>query len=218
METMFAVDWIPFAKMLAGLFAICDPVGTVPLFIAMTRNQTGSEKRSTVNRACLTATLVMIVSVFAGQHILDVFGIRIASFRVVGGILLLIIGFQMLNANLGRTRHTPEEDEEATHKEDVAIVPLAIPLIAGPGTISAVIMYAQHAKSVIDYTFVLGACFITMIGIYITLRASGWIAKALGQTGVNVITRIMGLILAAVAIEFLARGLGELFPGWAMSA
>lgn len=208
------LDWIPFAKMLAGLFAICDPVGTVPLFIAMTRNQTRSEKISTVNRACLTATLVMIVSVFAGQAILDLFGIRIASFRVVGGILLLIIGFSMLNANLGRTRHTPEEDEEAEHKEDVAIVPLAIPLIAGPGTISAVIMYAQHAKSAIDYAFVIGACFITMAGIYITLRASGWIARALGQTGVNVITRIMGLILAAVAIEFLARGLGELFPGW----
>lgn len=214
METALTLDWIPFAKMLAGLFAICDPIGTVPLFIAMTRTQSAAEKRSTINRACITATLVMVVSIFAGQAILDLFGIRIASFRVVGGILLLIIGFSMLNANLGRTRHTPEEDEEATQKEDVAVVPLAIPLIAGPGTISAVIMYAQHAKTVADHAFVLAACVITMAGIYITLRASGWLAKALGQTGVNVITRIMGLILAAVAIEFLARGLGELFPGW----
>lgn len=218
MDATLALDWIPFAKMLAGLFAICDPIGLVPLFIAMTRTQTAAEKRSVVNRACLTATLVMIVSIFAGQAILDLFGIRIASFRVVGGILLLIIGFQMLNANLGRTRHTPEEDAEATQKDDVAIVPLAIPLIAGPGTISAVIMYAQHARTLADYAFVLSACLITMTGIYITLRASGWIARALGHTGVNVITRIMGLILAAVAVEFLARGLGELFPGWAPRA
>lgn len=205
----------PFAKMLAGLFAICDPIGTVPLFIAMTLGQTRAEKRRTIFRACLTAAIVMIVSVVAGQMILDLFGIRIAAFRVVGGILLMIIAFSMLNANLGRTRHTPEEDSEAITKEDVSIVPLAIPLIAGPGTISTVIMYAEHSAHWYDNLFVILACIIVVVATYFTLMTSGLIARALGQTGVNVVTRIMGLILAAIAIEFLAQGLSELFPGWA---
>jgi multiple antibiotic resistance protein len=206
---------LPFLQMLAGLFAICDPVGTVPLFIAMTANQTPAEKRRTIARACITAAIVMVVSVVAGQMILDLFGIRIAAFRVVGGILLMIIAFSMLNANLGRTRHTPEEDSEAVAKEDVSIVPLAIPLIAGPGTISTVIMYAEHSAHWYDNLLVIAACLIVTLATYFTLRASGLIARALGQTGVNVITRIMGLILAAISIEFLAQGLSELFPGWA---
>jgi len=212
------IAWIPFAKMLAGMFAICDPIGTVPLFIAMTRSQTAQEKKRTITRACMTAALVMVVSVVAGQLILDLFGIRIASFQVVGGILVMMIAFSMLNANLGRTRHTPEEDEEAIMKEDVSIVPLGIPLIAGPGTISAVIMYSHATEHWYDYLLVIAACLITVFGTYVSLRASGWIARALGQTGVNIVTRIMGLILAAVAVEFLARGLSELFPGWAMAA
>ena len=210
--------FIPFAKMLAGLFAICDPIGTVPLFIAMTRSESKNEKKRIIRRACLTAACVMIVSVIGGQLILDLFGIRIASFQVVGGILVMMIAFSMLNANLGRTRHTPEEDEEALVKEDVSIVPLGIPLIAGPGTISAVIMYAHQGEHWYDMLMVIVACMIVVAGTYISLRASGWIARVLGQTGVNVVTRIMGLILAAVAVEFLARGLSVLFPGWTIAA
>jgi multiple antibiotic resistance protein len=210
--------FIPFAKMLAGLFAICDPIGTVPLFIAMTHNQTKAEKKRTITKACITAALVMIVSVLAGQMILDLFGIRIASFQVVGGILVMLIAFSMLNANLGRTRHTPEEDAEAIEKEDVSIVPLGIPLIAGPGTISAVILYAHQAEHWYDTLLVMLACLLVIAATFVALRASSLIARALGQTGVNVVTRIMGLILAAVAVEFLARGLSELFPGWALAA
>lgn len=211
-------DLVPFLKMLAGMFAICDPIGTVPLFIAMTRGQSKSEKNRIIRRACITAAIVMVVSVIGGQLILDLFGIRIASFQVVGGILVMIIAFSMLNANLGRTRHTPEEDEEAMDKEDVSIVPLGIPLIAGPGTISAVILYSHESEHWYDMLTVIAACLIVVTATYFSLRASGLIAKALGQTGVNVVTRIMGLILAAVAVEFLARGLSELFPGWAMAS
>jgi multiple antibiotic resistance protein len=189
-------------------------VGIVPLFIAMTQGQGRKERASMVRRACITAAIVMVFSVFAGQVFLDFFHIRIASFQVVGGVLILVMAFSMLNASPGRTKHTPEEDEEAIEKEDVSIVPLGIPLLAGPGAISAIIVYSQQNPTPMGQGMVVLVCLLTVLSAFIILRLSDVIAMALGRTGVNVITRVMGLILAAVGVEFLATGLGQLFPGF----
>lgn len=203
-----------YIKIFFALLAVANPVGIIPLFISMTGGMSKPAVNHTARKASLTVAVVMVASVFAGAALLGFFGIRIPAFRVAGGILVMMTAMHMLSARVGPTRHTPEEDREAVEKEDVSIVPLGIPLIAGPGTISTVIMYADKAKTWVD-TLALTACGVLVaLAVYATLRLAEPISRLLGRTGVNIITRVMGLILAAVAIEFLAGGLGELFPGW----
>ena len=207
-----------YIKIFFALLAIANPVGIIPLFIGMTGGMTKADINQTARKASLTVAVVMVISVFIGESLLTFFGIRIPAFRVAGGILLLLTAFHMLNARVGRTRHTPEEDMEAEEKEDVSIVPLGIPLIAGPGTISTVIMYADKSQTTMDTIALAASGILLALCVYITLRLALPISRLLGYTGVNIITRVMGLILAAVAIEFLAGGLGGLFPGWVTAA
>jgi multiple antibiotic resistance protein len=201
-------------KPLIALLAIVNPIGAVPFFIAFTQNLTREQRQRTLRVASFAAFVVIAVSALAGLKIIEFFGISIASFQVGGGTLLLISSLQMLNAQPAETR--PADVEEGNQKVDagasIAIVPLTIPLLTGPATISTMVIYAEKTRHWWELAALVGYGVVIGLATYLTFSASGRIAKVLGRTGINVMTRLMGLILAAMAVELLADGLIKLFP------
>jgi multiple antibiotic resistance protein len=201
-------------KPLIALLAIVNPIGVVPFFIAFTQNFSRAQRLRTINISAFSAFIVIAVSAVAGLKIIEFFGISIASFQVGGGTLLLISSLQMLNAQPAEAK--PADLDEGNQKADagasIAIVPLTIPLLTGPATISTMVIYAEKTRSFLEHAALVGYGVVIGLATYITFRASGRIAKVLGRTGINVMTRLMGLILAAMAVELLADGLTKLFP------
>jgi multiple antibiotic resistance protein len=201
-----------FLHVFTALFVIVNPIGAIPLFVGYTRNQTATERRATARTTAIAVAIVLIVSMFFGDHVLQFFGIGLPSFRVGGGILILLMAIAMLNAQPGGARYTAEESREGESKEHIAVVPLAIPILAGPGAISTTIIYSHQAHSLADLAILAGAALAVTAAIATALYLADPIAQRLGRTGINIATRIMGLILAAVAVEFIAEGLVQLFP------
>jgi multiple antibiotic resistance protein len=201
-------------KPLIALLAIVNPIGVVPFFIAFTQNFSRAQRLRTINISAFAAFVVIAVSAIAGLKIIEFFGISIASFQVGGGTLLLISSLQMLNAQPAEAK--PSDLDEGNQKADagasIAIVPLTIPLLTGPATISTMVIYAEKTRAVWEQAVLVGYGVVIGLATYITFSASGRIAKVLGRTGINVMTRLMGLILAAMAVELLADGLTKLFP------
>ncbi len=206
------IEWVEYAKFFAGLLSIVNPVGSIPIFINLTANQSPVERQRTGFLASVSVLLVLGVVLVVGETLLRFFGITIASFRVGGGILILLMSVSMMNARLSGVKQTEEEAQDAAAKDSIAVVPLGIPLLAGPGAISTVIVYAHYESSLMHYLF-LGAEILGVAGaVWICFRLAPLIASKLGKTGINVVTRIMGLIMAAIGIEFIANGLKQLFP------
>ena len=201
-------------KPLIALLAIVNPIGVIPFFIAFTQNFSPAERRRTIKVASFSAFVVIAVSAIAGLKIIEFFGISLASFQVGGGTLLLISSLQMLNAQPAEAR--PSDVDEGNQKVDagasIAVVPLTVPLLTGPATISTIVIYAEKTRHVWELGVLVGYGVVIGLVTYATFAASGRIAKVLGQTGINVMTRLMGLILAAMAVELLADGLIKLFP------
>jgi multiple antibiotic resistance protein len=209
------LDYAEYIKIFVGLLAIVNPFGSIPLFISMTADENISERRTTINMVAFGVSIILLVSLFFGELLLQFFGITIDSFRVGGGILVLLMAIAMLHAKTSPIKQTDEEADESMEKESVAIVPLAMPLLAGPGAISTVILAAHKSSSVAHYLFIgLGIVVLSLV-VWSVLRLSPWVAERIGATGINIFTRIMGLILAAIAIEFIANGLKGLFPALA---
>jgi multiple antibiotic resistance protein len=207
------LDYAEYIKIFIGLLAIVNPFGAVPLFISMTSNETEQQRNNTVNATTAGVSIILLTVLFFGQMILQFFGISIDSFRVGGGILLLLMAIAMLNAKTSNVKQTQVEADESIQKEAVAIVPLAMPLLAGPGAISTVILAAHKGSGAGHYiNIALGILLLSVI-IWLVLRTSSWITERLGETGINIFSRIMGLILAAIAVEFIANGIKGLFPG-----
>lgn len=205
-----------YLQIAIGVFAILSPFSAIPIFLSLTAGQDSVERKKTAITASIATALTMIISVWLGETILNIFGISIPSFRVAGGILLLLMSINMINAQVPRQKNTPEELEEAIETDKaIAIVPLAIPLLAGPGAISTVILYSHQASDT-SHLFIMSfiISFVVFL-IFLALRMAVPLSKALGTTGINIISRIMGLILAAISIEFITSGLIKLFPGWA---
>jgi multiple antibiotic resistance protein len=201
-----------YLHVLAALFVIVNPIGAIPLFISYTRGQTAGERRIAARTTGIAVAVVLLVSIFFGDALLRFFGIGLPSFRVGGGILILLMAISMLNAQQGGARYTPEEGREGELKDNIAVVPLAIPILAGPGAISTTILYAHKAQSALDLIILASAALMVAAAVGTALHLADPIANRLGRTGINIATRIMGLILTAVAIEFIAEGLLQLFP------
>jgi multiple antibiotic resistance protein len=201
-------------KPLIALLAIVNPIGVVPFFIAFTMNFTRAQRQRTIAISSFSAFVVIAISAMAGLKIIEFFGISIASFQVGGGTLLLISSLQMLNAQPAEAK--PADVDEGNQKVDagasIAIVPLTIPLLTGPATISTMVIYAEKTRYLWEHVVLVGYGVVIGLATYATFSASGRIAKVLGRTGINVMTRLMGLILAAMAVELLADGLTKLFP------
>jgi multiple antibiotic resistance protein len=201
-------------KPLVALLAIVNPIGVIPFFIAFTQHFTPAQRQRTIRVASFAAFVVISVSALAGLKIIEFFGISIASFQVGGGTLLLISSLQMLNAQPAEAK--PADLDEGTQKVDagasIAIVPLTVPLLTGPATISTMVIYAEKTRHLSEQAVLVGYGVVIGLVTYLAFSASARIARVLGQTGINVMTRLMGLILAAKAVELLADGLTKLFP------
>jgi multiple antibiotic resistance protein len=198
-----------------ALFAIVNPIGSVPIFISATDGWNRQQKLRTANVVALTVFLVLGASALFGEGILDFFSISIPSFQVGGGILILLIAINMLHAKQSHSKQTPEEAKTMEERDVIAIVPLSIPLLAGPGAISSMIIAAQDSATLGGQLSLLLPISVVAMLIWLTLQLSGYIAGKLGTIGINIVTRLMGLILAAMAVEFIAHGLSGLFPALA---
>jgi multiple antibiotic resistance protein len=198
-----------------ALFAIVNPIGSVPIFISATDGWNRQQKLRTANVVALTVFLVLAASALFGEGILAFFSITIPSFQVGGGILILLIAINMLHAKQSHSKQTPEEAKTMEERDVIAIVPLSIPLLAGPGAISSMIIAAQDSATLGGQLSLLLPISVVAMLIWLTLQLSGYIAGKLGTIGINIVTRLMGLILAAMAVEFIAHGLSGLFPALA---
>ncbi len=205
-------EWTEHAKFIAALLAIVNPIGAIPIFLNLTADQSTTERRRTGTMAAVSTGMVLGVTLVIGEALLGFFGISIASFRVGGGILILLMSISMMQASVSPVKQTEEEARDIAERDTVAVVPLAIPILAGPGAMSTVILYAQRLPSLKHYLILSAEIAIVTISIWISFRAAYFIASLLGKTGINIITRIMGLIMAAIGVEFIASGLKLLFP------
>jgi multiple antibiotic resistance protein len=195
---------------LSAIFFVVDPIGVVPIFIAMTHGDPAEKMRDTARRASLVATALLVFFALFGTFLFKVVGVSLSAFRVAGGIVLLITALDMLRARQSETRTSPEEAQEATGKEDVAIVPLAIPLLAGPGAIATVMVLMSRASGPVWVIAVVASIVVTMAASYFLLRGASLVQRFLGQSGVAIFQRVMGLLLAAIAVQFIAEGGREL--------
>ena len=202
-------------KFLVGLFAILNPLGAIPIFLSMAADRRSQEMHRTAAKTAVAVTVILILSLWAGDSLLGFFGIGIPAFRIAGGLLVLMIAVAMFHAKVSPARHTDAEELEAESKVDISVVPLAIPLLAGPGAISLVIVDAHQAAGLLDKLFF--SLSITLIGavVWLVLRLAEPIGEYLGTAGLNIATRVMGLILAAMAVQFMVDGLVVLLPGLA---
>ena len=203
-----------FLKPLITLLAIVNPIGVVPFFIHFTNNFSPLQRARTARVAAFSAFVVIAASVLAGRHLLEFFGISLASFQVGGGLLLIMSAVQMLHAEPAESRpqDAREGAERANAGASIAVVPLTIPLLTGPAAISTVVIYAEKARTVLAFGTLIGYGIVIGLATWIVLSAAERIGKFLGQTGINVLTRLMGLILAAIAVEVMSDGLVQLFP------
>jgi multiple antibiotic resistance protein len=201
-------------KPLIALLAIVNPIGVVPFFIHFTQSLNRAQRQRTMQVSAFSAFMVIAVSALAGQKIIAFFGISIASFQVGGGMLLLISSLQMLNAQPPEAKAGDVSDGVAKLDAgaSIAVVPLTIPLLTGPATISTMVIYAQRTRHWWELAALVGYGVVVGAAVYLAFAASGRITRLLGRTGIDIMTRLMGLILAAVAVEIMADGLVELFP------
>jgi len=199
------------------LIAIVNPLAIVPFFIHYTQGFTRAQRRRTVLTASFTAFVVIAISALLGLRILEFFSISLASFQVGGGMLLLISSINMLNAQPAEAKPHTNEMEDGAQKAamgaSIAVVPLTIPLLTGPATISTVVIYADQAQTWLQLSALVGYGVVVALATAICFALADPISRALGRTGINVMTRLMGLILAALAVEVMSLGLLKLFPG-----
>ncbi len=201
-------------KPLVALLAIVNPIGVIPFFIHFTQHFSPEQRRRTIRISAFTAFVVIALSAVAGLKIIEFFGISIASFQVGGGTLLLISALSMLNAQPAESKPSDvtEGDQKVDAGDSIAVVPLTIPLLTGPATISTMVIYAQRTQQWWEIAALMGYGVVVGVATWLAFSASGRIATLLGRTGINVMTRLMGLILAALAVEIMADGLTHLFP------
>ena len=208
-------NWYAWLNMLVGLIVIVNPLLGVSSITTLASDETSEQRRATARMAALTVGVVMSISAIAGEAVLALFGIGIPEFHVGGGILLLLIAVSMLNARMSGVRHTAAESEEAQMREQVGVVPIGIPLLAGPGAISTAILYAHKGKEWLDMIVLLGEIWLVAALVWVALLLGDRLMTILGQTGMNIASRIMGLLLAAIAVGFVTQGLKVLLPGLA---
>jgi multiple antibiotic resistance protein len=206
-------DVLTFALVaFSAIFFVVDPLAVLPIFLAMTANESPAQKRATALRAAITCGITLTVFAAAGTLIFRFFGITLGAFKIAGGVLLFLVALDMMQARQSRTRSTPEEEEEGITKADVAIIPLAIPLLSGPGSIATVMVLMSRHHAVVYTVPVFGSIFLTALITWLMLRGAGWIEQRISKTFMNVVMRVMGLILAAISVEFVIAGIKDVLP------
>lgn len=206
------VESATLIKFVIAMLSIMDPPGAVPMFMAVTAGRSNAEKHRIALVTSLAVFVTLILAALAGKAMLSVFGITIDDLRIAGGLALLAIGFSMLNAQESPARHSPAEQAEGTVKQSPAIVPLAIPLISGPGAIATVIVFADSAPGWQGQLSIAACLLVVAVVVLITLRLAVPISGLMGQSGLNVMTRVMGLLLSSIAVGMIVAGLKGAFP------
>lgn len=209
------IDYVFFITVFTVIFAIVDPIGNIPIFYTLTQRFTREERIRIAKKAVIAALITLIVFGLIGQYIFTLFSITIPAFRIAGGLLLFRVAFNMLYGTTPGTKSTEKEKEESLEKDMLGIVPLGIPLLAGPGAISTIMLYNSNG-GLSTTLIVFLSIFLTMILTYIILRNVDRIFNRLGRVGALAISRIMGLILAAIAVQFLINGVHQIMLEWAL--
>jgi multiple antibiotic resistance protein len=209
------LDTSDYIKIFIALLAVVDPLGTVPIIAAMTVHYAESSIKALARTVILAVTVIMLSALFFGQDLLNFFGISINSFQVSGGILLMLMAISMLQAEISATVQTKEEAQEGEAKQSIAVVPLAMPLLAGPGAISTIVLYAPLGSGLPHYFMMSLDILAVALILWVVLSSIPWLTQHVSKTGINIFTRLMGLILSALAVEFIANGLKGLFPALA---
>lgn len=199
-----------FIVALPAVFFVVDPFGVVPIFLSITAKDPPEKVRETARTACLVGGGLLLFFALFGGLIFKVFGVTLSAFRIAGGILLLITSLDMLRGRTSQTKTSPQEEMAGAQKEDVAVVPLAIPLLSGPGSIATVMVLMSKGRSIASAIAVLVSIVLTFVASYYILRAANIVERVLGQSGVAILQRLMGLILAAIAVQFIADGYREM--------
>ena len=208
MSSLIAYTVVTFGS----VFSIVDPFAAVPIFLALAGAQPRHALARTAFRASATCFVVLSVFAIAGNFIFSFFGITLPAFKIAGGILLFGVGLEMMRARRSDTRTTNEEERDAESKEDVGVIPLGLPLLSGPGAIATVMVLVGKAKNVPQRLSLFAVIAAVSLIAFLVLRSASMVSRVLGKTGMNVISRVMGLILSAVAMQFVLDGLHEAFP------
>ena len=207
-----------FILCLTTFFTLINPIGIAPILLVMTERFSKEEKINIAWKGSLTAFLTLIIFSILGSVIFNIFGITIEAFQIMGGILFFRSGFRMSEAKIGRSRTTPMEREESQESDDLAITPIGIPLIAGPGAITASMLLSSQTPQLYSYATLGVSISLVLAVVYLILRNGGLLMKALGYTGMRVIQRLMGLVLMVIAVQFVINGvmsiLSPLFSPW----
>jgi len=204
-------DFAQFALVtFTSILFLVDPIAVVPTFLAITQDETVERRRATARRACIAAGILLIVFAAAGNLIFRAFGITLPAFRIAGGAILWLVAMDMLRGER-RTQESEAEIDEGIRKDDVALTPLAMPMLAGPGAISTVMVLSGQARTPARAAVIYASIVVTLVISWIMLRVGDRVMSRFGQTGIRVIMRIMGLMLAAVAVQFVVTGIREAF-------
>ncbi len=204
---------VAFAIMSFGsIFSIVDPFSALPVFVALVGGESREVQARVAFRAALTCFVVLSTFGVAGALIMSFFGITIAAFKIAGGIVLFGVAFEMMHARESTTRATTEEKVEAETKNDVGLIPIGLPLLSGPGAIAAVMVLVGKAETLPNRLVVYATILVVSVLAFLILRSASRLATFLGKTGINVIGRVMGLLLAALAAQFIIDGLRDSFP------
>jgi len=204
--------WSEYTRFITALFVILNPFAAVPIYLVLTKAYTLAERKQIAKISSITVFTVLIVASVTGETLLQTLGTSLASFRVGGGIVILLMALAMLQGQSDPVRSTPAEQAEAEDRHSIAVVPIALPLLAGPGSISNVIIEMHRSDMNYHGLFVILSIAIVCLFLWMVLRMASTIGKLLGKIGLNIINRLFGLILAAIAVEIMVNGLKQLFP------
>jgi len=196
----------------SSIFFLVDPFAAIPSFLAITENADAVRRKRMVRKGAITCFIVLTSFAVAGQLIFRMFGITLPAFEIAGGLILLLIGLDMLEAKRSPTQEAHGDTEEATAKEDAGIVPLGIPMLAGPGAISSVMVLVGQVPTFLGWQMgaILGCIAFTALVSYWVLAAAGRVRQVMGETGIRILVRIMGLLLVALAMQYFVNGLTDL--------
>ena len=203
-----------FIFLLAGLFSVLNPIGTVPIFVGLTHDYSKKERSRLSFLTSLNVFIILVISFFAGKYVLEFFGITISALRITGGIIIASSGFSLLNGKFSKNRGINKKvEKDIQNRNDIALTPLAMPMLAGPGSISLLItFYEQHNKTQEILISVLAILAVSII-IFVILRSADYIAKFLGASGIVAISRIVGFLTISIGIQFIISAILSIVRG-----
>jgi multiple antibiotic resistance protein len=211
LKTLEGSAYVRFSVLaLSSIFFLVDPFAALPTFLAVTSGQDARKRRRTARKASLTAFVVLTAFAIAGTYIFRMFGITLPAFEIAGGVILLLIGLDMLEAKRSPTQESSGETAEAASKEDVGIVPMGIPMLAGPGAITSVMVLVGQAQNHWQFGTIVASIAITAAISFAVLASASRVATLLGETGIRILVRIMGMLLVALAVQYFVNGMADL--------